>query len=81
VKRQFSLGELFTEWGLSLSPNNIGGLRAGDGKTVRVLVNGTPRTGDPAAILFAPHDEVALVYGTPQPGENIAAKYDFPSGD
>jgi hypothetical protein len=81
VKRQFSLGEFFSEWGVSLSANNIGGLRATDDKSVRVYVNGQPRAGDPAAIMFNQHDEIALLYGTPKPGETIPAKYEFPPGD
>ena len=52
----------------------IGTVRGQGARVMRV-------TGDPAAILFGPHDEVALVYGTPQPGQNIPAKYDFPAGD
>jgi len=81
VKRQFSLGEFFSEWGVSLSANNIGGLRATGDKRVRVYVNGQPRAGDPAAIMFNQHDEIALLYGTPKPGETIPTKYDFPPGD
>jgi len=81
VKRQFSLGEFFSEWGVSLSADNIGGLRATDGKTVRAYVNGQPRAGDPAAIMFNQHDEIALIYGSPQPGESVPATYDFPQGD
>jgi len=81
VKRQFSLGEFFSEWGVSLSADNIGGLRATDGKSVRVFVNGAPRSGSPSAITFNQHDEIALLYGTPKPGETIPATYDFPPGD
>jgi len=81
VKREFSLGEFFTEWGVSLSADNIGGLRATDGKTVRVYVNGQPRTGDPAAIIFNQHDEIALIYGAPQPTETPPGTYEFPPGD
>jgi hypothetical protein len=81
VKRQFSLGEFFTEWGVSLSAGNIGGLRATDGKTVRAYVNGQPHTGDPAAVMFNQHDEIVLVFGVPQPDEPIHATYDFPPGD
>jgi len=80
VKRQFSLGEFFSEWGVGLSADNVGGLRTTDSKNVRVFVNGTQQTGNPAAIAFGPHDEVALVYGTLQPGETIPAKYDFAPG-
>ena len=52
VKRQFSLGEVFTEWQVNLSADNIGALRAVDGKAVRVFVNGAQQTGDPAAIML-----------------------------
>jgi hypothetical protein len=81
VKRQFSIGEFFTEWGVSLSADNIGGLRATDGRTVRAYVNGQLRTGDPAAITFNQHDEIALIYGAPQPTETPPATYQFPPGD
>ena len=91
VKRQFSLGEFFSEWGVSLSTDNIGALRAADGKSLRVFVNGThghrdlpvepAKTGNPAAIAFDPHDEIAMIYGIPRPGETIPSKYDFPAGD
>ena len=66
---------------MSLSADNIGGLRATDGKSVRVYVNGESRTGNPAAITFNQHDEIALLYGTPKLGETIPATYDFPPGD
>jgi hypothetical protein len=81
VKRQFSLGEFFSEWQVSLSADNIGALRAGDNKALRVFVNGALRQGNPAAITFAPHDEIAVVYGIAESGETIPAKYDFPAGD
>ncbi|MBN9636824.1 MAG: hypothetical protein J0H22_16815 [Actinobacteria bacterium] len=76
--RQFSLGEFFSEWQVSLSANNIGALRAADGKSLRVFVNGAPQTGNPAAILLKPHDEIAVVYGTPEHGESIPSTYNFP---
>jgi hypothetical protein len=81
ARRQFSLGELFTEWQVSLSGENIGGLRNADGKTLRVFVNGNLQTGNPAAITLGPHDEIAVIYGVAQPGETIPAKYNFPQGD
>jgi len=81
VKRQFSLGEVFTVWQVSLSSDNVGALRAADGKVVRVFVNGTPQAGNPAAIMLDPRAEIAVVYGAPRPGETIPSKYDFPEGD
>src|ERR1700749_762314 len=59
VKRQFSLGELFSEWQVSLSEDNLGGLRTGGGNVVRVFVNGAQRTGNPGAIMLGAHDEIA----------------------
>src|SRR5437764_15460008 len=59
MKRHFSLGEFFYEWGVSLSADNIGGLRATDGKTVRAFVNRQTHTSNPAAINFNKHHETA----------------------
>jgi hypothetical protein len=80
VKRTFTLGEFFTEWDVGLSTDSIGGLRAGDGKTLRAFVNGNPVTGNPAALPLNPHDEIVLIYGTAQPGETVPAHYDFAAG-
>jgi hypothetical protein len=81
VKRQFSLGEFFSEWQVSLSADNIGALRAGDAKSLRVFVNGKAQTGNPAGLMFGAHDEIAVLYGVPKQGESIPSKYDFPAGD
>jgi hypothetical protein len=80
VKRQFSLGEFFSEWQVSLSEDNIGALRAGDGKLVRVFVNGKQRQGNPGAIMLGAHDEIVVLYATPQPGETIPSTYQFRGG-
>ncbi|MDM2175050.1 MULTISPECIES: hypothetical protein [Mycobacteriaceae] len=80
VRRQFSLGELFTEWQVSLAADHIGGLRAGAGKQLRVIVNGVPQTDNPAAITLAAHDQIAIIYGAPHPGEVIASRYQFADG-
>lgn len=80
VKRAFTLGEFFTEWDVGLSADSIGGLRVGDGKTLRAFINGNPVTGDPAALPLNAHDEIVLIYGTAQSGESIPAHYDFAAG-
>jgi hypothetical protein len=79
VKRQFSLGEFFSEWQVSLSEDNIGALRIGGGKVVRVFVNGRQRNRNPGAIMLGAHDEIAVLYDRPQPGETIPRSYDFGS--
>lgn len=80
VKADFSLGQFFTEWQVALSQNQLGGLTAGDGKVLRAYVNGTPYAGDPAGIVLHAHDEIALVYGTPDQQANPPSSYDFPAG-
>ncbi|MDO3002833.1 hypothetical protein P5V83_24140 [Mycobacteroides abscessus subsp. abscessus] len=80
VSRQFSLGELFSEWQLSVAADHLGGLYVGAGKQLRVMVNGLIRPGNPAALILADHDEIAIVYGAPRPGESIPATYRFPEG-
>ena len=65
LKRQFSLGGFFSEWAVSLSGDHIGALRAAGAKTVRVFINGKQHDGNPAAIMFGHHDEIALVCGSP----------------
>jgi hypothetical protein len=80
VKRQFSLGEFFSEWQVSLSEDNIGGLRTGGGNVVRVFVNGAQRNGNPGAFMLGAHDEIAVLYGRPQPGETVPRSYDFSGG-
>jgi hypothetical protein len=81
IKRQFTLGELFSEWGVSLTADNIGALHTNSGNTLRVYVNGTLRTGNPAAITMNAHDEIALIYGPPQPQESVPTSYTFPQGE
>jgi hypothetical protein len=81
IKRTFTLGEFFTEWDVSLSTDNIGSLRASDGKTLQAFVNGNPVTGNPAALPINAHDEIVLIYGVPEPAGSVPTRYDFPSGD
>ncbi len=81
LKRQFTLGELFSEWDVSLSEGNIGALRTSADKSLRVFVNGAAQSGNPAATIFNAHDEIALIYGTPQQSESVPSHYDFPPGD
>lgn len=81
VKRQFSLGELFSEWEVSLSADNIGALHADGTKKMRVFANGKQITGNPAAVMMNAHDEIVILFGAPQSGESVPSRYDFPSGD
>jgi hypothetical protein len=76
----FSLGQFFTEWQVALSADHIGGLAAGGGEQLRAYVNGKQVSGDPAAITFTAHDEIALVYGSPTAKVTVPSGYNWPQG-
>lgn len=70
----FTLGQLFTEWDVKLTPTQLGALTAAGPDLLRVFVNGQQASGDPAAIVLHAHQEIALVYGP------ATAKIDVPRG-
>ncbi|MEV7970896.1 hypothetical protein AB0O34_33625 [Sphaerisporangium sp. NPDC088356] len=78
VKGQtYTLGQIFTEWGVTLNATQIGTLKAGNGKTLTTYVNGQKLDGDPAAIVLKPHLQIALVYGKPGSSFTPPATYRF----
>ncbi|MFG2949304.1 hypothetical protein [Streptomyces adustus] len=81
VKADFSLGQFMTEWGVALTQDSIGGLKAGNGNTLRAYINGKPYTGNPAAIILKEHDEIALVYGPTDQSTKVPSTYDWPPGE
>ena len=76
----FSLGQFFTEWNVTLSATQLGGYTTGNGNTLRAYVNGKLITGDPAAITFTAHDEIALVYGPADAKVTVPSNYNWTSG-
>lgn len=70
----FTLGQVFTEWGVALSAGH-----AGSYPIKEVLVDGRPYGGEPAGIVLRPHEEIAVVAGT----GNVQApsSYQFPAGE
>ncbi|KQV63438.1 hypothetical protein ASC64_17575 [Nocardioides sp. Root122] len=60
VGEKFTLGQLFTQWGVALTPTSIGGVRATAGGTVAVTSNGTPVSGDPADLRLEPDQQIEL---------------------
>ena len=43
----FTLGQLFAQWGVTLTPTQVGGVKAKDGRQLIVTSNEMPVTGDP----------------------------------
>ncbi|MCW2941479.1 MAG: hypothetical protein JWN00_4464 [Actinomycetia bacterium] len=79
--KKYHLGQVFQVWGLHFAADGIGGLKTTGGKTLRVFVNGTQVTTDPAAIELKSHQEIALVYGDPAAKTTIPSSYAFQTGE
>ena len=58
---QVNLGQFFDIWGQPLSKTEVAGYQG----AVTVLVDGEEYTGDPRAIVFEAHKQIALEVGTP----------------
>jgi hypothetical protein len=61
VKRTYTLGEFFDEWGQALGPNQVG---PAHGK-VTVIVNGQVFKGNPRDVPLGSHENLQLQVGTP----------------
>jgi hypothetical protein len=80
----FHLGQVFTEWGQSLTAAQVGPVSLGTDKALHVFVNGTEVTTDPAQILLKSHDEIVVWVGpkgtTPQVPSTFAWSSSYPQG-
>lgn len=63
VGEKFTLGQLFTQWGVALTPTQVGGVTAKAGEKVTVTSNGTPVAGDPADLRLEPDQQIELTVG------------------
>lgn len=63
VGQTFTLGQLFTQWGVALTPTQVGGVTAEDGRKVTVTSNGTSVPGDPADLRLKPDQQIELTLG------------------
>jgi hypothetical protein len=62
----FTLGQFFDEWQVPLG-------------SATAYVNGQPSGGDPAAVVLAPHQEIAVSYGA-RLVQRVPRVYAFPAG-
>jgi hypothetical protein len=56
---EFTLGQFFAEWGVFLNGRCVGGYC----KDLKWYVNGVQQKGDPANVVLASHEEIAIVVG------------------
>lgn len=60
VGEVFTLGQLFTQWGVPLTTTRIGGVSAEAGETVTLTSDGNPVAGDPGDLRLAPDQVIEL---------------------
>ena len=70
----FTLGQLFCEWGVKLTANCLGRYRG----HIAWWVNGRKMTGDPAQLVLDAHQEIVIAAG--QPPSLVPPAYSFPAG-
>ncbi len=76
----FTLGQVFTEWGVTLSATQIGGLHTDTTHVLLAYVNGRRFTGDPATLRLQRHLEIALWYGPSSATPKVPRSYHFTGG-
>jgi uncharacterized protein (DUF2062 family) len=80
TKQPFTLGQVFTEWGVVLDATQVGGLHTDAGNRLAAYVNGKRFTGDPATLRLKRHLEIALWYGPRGQTPHVPKTYHFPAG-
>jgi hypothetical protein len=73
-KQDYVLGQFFAEWAVFLNRNQVGGYTG-----LKWYLDGKLQTGNPQALVLRPHQEIALVVGTPP--AKIPSSYAFQSGE
>jgi hypothetical protein len=72
--RSFTLGQFFAEWAVFLNAHQIGGY-----KGMKWYLDGKLQTADPQALVFKPHQEIAMVVG--KPPAKIPSSFKFLPGE
>jgi hypothetical protein len=80
ANERYTLGEVFTEWGVALNAGQLGGYKVDDAHVLQAYVDGRRLHGDPATILLKPHLEIALWYGPSGTHAKVPKSYRFPRG-
>jgi hypothetical protein len=76
----YTLGQVFTEWGVPLSASQVGGLHADADHLFATYVNGKRFTGDPATLRLKRHLEIAIWYGLTGQTPRVPSSFHFPAG-
>jgi hypothetical protein len=60
IGQEFTLGQLFTQWGITLTATQIGGVTAAPGQTITVRSNNTTVSSDPNNLRLQPNQRIVL---------------------
>lgn len=74
VRRPFTLGQFFCEWGVKLTATCLGRYQG----RLSWWVNGTRMHGNPAQLLLQQHQEIVIAAG--EPPHSVPTSYSFPAG-
>ncbi|MGY5079159.1 hypothetical protein ACWIGX_19035 [Streptomyces nigrescens] len=66
---------------VALAQNSIGGLKAGGGRELHTYLNGKKISGNPAAVEFKAHDEIAPVHGPAGQKAKVPSSYNWQMGE
>ena len=61
--REYTLGQLFDVWGVTLTEQRIGGYCVEEGHTLSVESNGDPVSGDPRQLVLENDQRITIDYG------------------
>jgi len=75
TNRAFTLGQLFGEWGVKLTPNCVANYCG----RLKWWVNGKQITGNPASLDLRSHQEIVIAQGPPP--LVVPKSYKFPAGE
>ncbi len=73
----FTLGQLFTQWDVKLTDDQLGSLRTDGDDELAAYVNGDRVTDDIATTPLADHQQITVVYGPSGDPVDIPTSYDF----
>jgi hypothetical protein len=71
----FTLGQFFDEWAVRFGSACLGGYCTGNGKELRVFVDGRRVSGDPRKLVLGNHQEIAVIFGGPGAFASVPATY------
>jgi hypothetical protein len=74
TKTPFTLGQMFCEWGVKLTRTCLGRYRG----RISWWVDGKKMSGDPAQLVLAPHQEIAIAAG--RAPAHVPVGFTFPPG-